>query len=78
MLFGFGLLLFYVICVFIDVESSTSIYRDTNPVSLFKVQDHVVTAALDKPIKCSLHGDIKIQHMAPDLVSNKWPQNLIV
>lgn len=45
--------------------------KDMNPVSCFVLQDHVVTAALEKPLKCSLHGDIKIMHMAPDLVRER-------
>ena len=45
------------------------ICKEMNPVSTFVVEDHIVTAALGKSLECCIHGNIKIMHMAPDLVS---------
>ena len=41
---------------------------ESNPIALFVLDEHIVTAALKKTLKCCIHGDIDIVHMAPDLV----------
>lgn len=46
------------------------ICEKNNPISSFVVEDHIVTAALGKTLKCCFHGNVKIMHMAPDLVSH--------
>jgi len=51
--------------------------KDGNPVSVFVLEDHIVTAALNKPLECCIHGNLKILHMAPDLVRKQChAQNL--
>ncbi len=42
--------------------------KNQMPVSIFHLEDHVVTAAHGKDLNCCLHGEIKIIHTAPDLV----------
>ena len=42
--------------------------KGDSPVATFNLDDHIVKATLGKPFKCSIHGDIEIMHMAPDLV----------
>lgn len=39
------------------------------PVSVFVLNEHVTTASQEDPLECCIHGDIKIEHIAPDLVS---------
>ncbi len=45
------------------------ISKDSNPITTFILDQHIITAALDRPLECCIHGNIKIMHMAPDLVS---------
>ena len=43
--------------------------KNANPITSFLLDDHVVTAATGKSLECCIHGNIKIMHAAPDLVS---------
>ncbi len=43
--------------------------KNKNPITSFPLDSNVVNAALGKSLECCIHGNIKIMHMAPDLVS---------
>ena len=45
------------------------IVKDHNPVHCFVFDDTIVPAALQRDLECPIHGKIKVNHIAPDLVS---------
>ena len=46
------------------------ICKNNNPVSVYVLERQIATAALGKQLECSIHGKLKVMHMAPDLVSD--------
>ena len=60
------------VCLFVclsAVMKGKYVSQEKNPVSVFVLNEHIVSAALGKPLECCIHGNLKVMHMAPDLVS---------
>ena len=49
-------------------DDGSWIFHDGKPVHCFTLNQSIVPAVLGDGLKCPLHGKIRIEHTAPDLV----------
>ncbi len=51
-----------------DLTNSLFVWKNNTPVTCFGVEDSIVKAIKGEDFECTLHGRIKVVHLAPDLV----------
>ena len=63
-----------LICMLTSIDDIAGkfVCKGMSLVSCFVLEDNIVNAIQETPLKCCNHGNLEISHMTPDLVSSPY------